>query len=177
MPRDWQVNSPAWAELSILASFAWILENTAKFQSLDSLFWTGARSCSWGDAAYCWWKEIWRSVGWQVHWMPWNTWFRGQCSVCLFITMNRATVGTTTHWMLMLSLGRMVKVPKPLCQHLPLPIPILGHPPFRRNHLINTLHPPPRNEAAWRLSKLRQMHVNRGWLSLHQSNKITRWHC
>jgi len=23
---------------------------------------------------------------------------------------------------------------------------ILGHPPFRRNHLINTLHPPPRNE-------------------------------
>jgi len=29
---------------------------------------------------------------------------------CLpFITMNRATVGTTTHWMLMLSLGRMVQ--------------------------------------------------------------------
>src|SRR5882762_11986465 len=40
----------------------------------------------------------------------------------------------------------------------------------------HTLHPPPRNEAAWRLSKLRQMHMNRGWLSLHQSNKITRWH-
>lgn len=27
MPRDWQVNSPAWAELSILVSFAWILED------------------------------------------------------------------------------------------------------------------------------------------------------